>query len=327
MITILARLKDFLRGQMMCRLSNVATYALMVGVGLTGAGCGQVGMLQAKMAIRDAHAAYQAQDYRKAVEKYEAALVADPTFTQAYFFLGNSYDNLYMAGGGTNRDQLLAKAVDNYKLAAEKDPTTKKLALQYLVAAYGSDKLNDAGQAEPLLKELIALDPKDPATYFQLAKIYEDNGDYEQAEQKYNEAKDARPTDPTVYMQLAGYHNRQGDFDKTMDALNQRVQHEPSNPEAYYTVATYYWDKVYRDFRLKDADKKMYVQSGVNAIDKAISIKSDYIEALIYKGLLLRLEANLEKDPGKQQALLKEAEKLNETASDLRKKKAAGAGD
>ncbi len=49
---------------------------------------------------------------------------------------------------------------------------------------------------------------------------------------------------------------------------------------------------------------------GITAVDKALSIKPDYSDAMTYKGLLLRLEANLEKDPAKQQQLLKEANEL-----------------
>ena len=45
----------------------------------------------------------------------------------------------------------------------------------------------------------------------------------------------------------------------------------------------------------------------MTAIDHALQIKPDYVEAIVYKGLLLRLQANLEKDPAKQQQLLKDA--------------------
>ena len=106
-------------------------------------------------------------------------------------------------------------------------------------------------------------------------------------------------------MQLAGFYNSQGDFDKTIAAVTDRTKVEPNNPEAYQTLATYYWDKAYRDFRLNDKEKLQYVLSGLEAVDKAISIKSDYMEAIAYKNLLLRLQANLEKDPAKQQALLR----------------------
>ena len=42
------------------------------------------------------------------------------------------------------------------------------------------------------------------------------------------------------------------------------------------------------------------------------------------KGLLLRLQANMEKDVAKQNDLIKEAKALADKAEDLRKKKAAG---
>jgi tetratricopeptide (TPR) repeat protein len=264
---------------------------LVAGLGVALAGCSQVAGLKGKMAFKDANALYQQQDYRKAAEKYEEALAADPNLTAAYFFLGNSYDNLFKPArrGEAANDQLLTKAIENYKKAAEleQDPKIKKLALEYLVAAYGPDKMNDPTQAEPMVQRMIELDPKDPANYFALAKIYEDTGNYEQAEATLIKAREAKPNDPAVYMQLAGYYNRQGEFEKTIEALEARTQQEPNNPEAFYTIATYYWDKAYRDFRLPDAEKKKYVESGVAAVDKAISLKNDYMEALVYKNLLL----------------------------------------
>ena len=122
-------------------------------------------------------------------------------------------------------------------------------------------------------------------------------------------------------MQLAGYYNRQGDFPKTIEALGQRVALEPNNPEAHYTVSTYYWDKAYRDFRLKDAEKLDMVMKGIESVDKAIQIKDDYMEAIAYKNLLLRLQANLIKDPSRQQALIREADQLRDRAEQMRKAK------
>ena len=75
-------------------------------------------------------------------------------------------------------------------------------------------------------------------------------------------AKKAKPNDPAVYMTLAGYYNRQGQFDKTIEALEERASKEPNNPEAFYTIAVYYWDEAYRDFKLKDAEKKEFVAEG-----------------------------------------------------------------
>ena len=313
----------------MRKLSSRAMVVLVAGMSLAAAGCGQIGMLQARMAFKDANQLYSGQDYRGAAAKYEEAIAADPTLVNAYFFLGNSYDNLYRPArrGEPANDELLTKAVENYKksASAEQDPKIRQLALEYLVAAYGPDKLNDPAQQEPIVQEMIKLNPNEPTNYFALAKIYEDNGDYEAAEQTFLKAKEVRPQEPTVYTQLAGFYNRQGDFDKTIAALQERAQREPNNPEAHHLIATYYWDKVYRDFRLPDTEKRKFIEAGISSEDKAIELKSDYFEAITYKNLLLRLQANVEKDPARQQALLKEADRLRDQAQELRKKQQAGA--
>ena len=63
---------------------------------------------------------------------------------------------------------------------------------------------------------------------------------------------------------------------------------------------------------------------GLAAIEKALQLKPDYVEAIVYKGLLLRAEALLEKDPAKQQQLIKDATTLSEKANAMRKAKTAG---
>jgi tetratricopeptide (TPR) repeat protein len=315
--------------------ASLACAAMLALGSLTStAGCAKVGEIKAKKAFKSANQAYQQQDYKKAGELYEETVAADPNLASAYFFLGNSYDNQYKPSkkGDAANDALLTKAVENYQKAAEKlsasvKPDDKKLgtlSLQYLVAAYGPDKLNDPAKAEPVVQKMIQLEPGEPSNYFALAKIYEDAGAYDEAEKVLQQAKAARPTDPAVYMTLAGYYNRQGHFDKTIEALEERAAKEPNNPEAFYTIATYYWDEAYRDFKLKEAEKRAFVGKGVEAVDHALQIKPDYMEALVYKNLLLRLQANLEKDPAKQQQLIKDADKLRDKAQELRKQKAAG---
>src|SRR5713226_5785141 len=87
-------------------------------------GCAKVGEIKAKKAFKSANQAYQAQDYKKAADFYEEAIAAAPDTQaghQSYFFLGNSYDNLYKPSkkGDAANDALLQKAVQNYQKAAE----------------------------------------------------------------------------------------------------------------------------------------------------------------------------------------------------------------
>lgn len=311
--------------------SRAALLAVSLSLaGLGASACSQVATLKANMAFKDANAAYSSQRYKEAIDKYKEALEHKPDLAIAYFYLGNSYDNLYKPArkGEAQNDAYLQEAVNYYKKATEtiEEPKLRKLSYEYLLASYGSDKLNDPSQAEPIVRKMIEMEPDEPTNYFALAKIYEDAGNYEQAEATLLKAKEARPKDSTVYMQLAAFYNRQGRFDKTIESLEERAAAEPDNPEAYYTIATYLWDKTFRDFRLKDAEKRAYLEKGVAATDKALQIKSDYLEAIVYKGLLLRLQANIEKDRAKQLALLKEADELRDKAKALQKTKQTGAG-
>ncbi len=297
-------------------------------------GCAKVGQLKALKSLKAAHAAYKQQDYKAASELYEETVQADPGQAVAYFYLGNSYDQQYKPSkkGDPANDALLGKAAQNYQTAAEKlsasdkpdDKKLSKLSLEYLVSVYGSDKLNDPAKAEPVVQHMIQLDPSETTNYFALAKIYEDAGAYDAAEQMLLKAKEVKPNDPDVYSQLAGYYNRQAQFEKTIEALEQGAAKQPNNPEAFYKIATYYWDEAYRDARLKEAQKKDFVQKGLTAIDRAIEIKPDYIDALVYKGLLLRVQAPFEKDKKKQDELLNQAKQWHDKAEELKKKKATG---
>ena len=309
-------------------LGRIASLAVVLALAAGLVGCSQYGKLQAKRAFKEANVLYAQQEYKRAAALYEEAIAQDPELSVAYFYLANSYDNLFKPSrkGEPENDAYLTKAIEFYTKASEKeqDPTLRKRSFEFLVAAYGPDKMNDPSQQEPIVDRMIQLDPQDPTNYFALAKIREDAGDYPKAEEVLLKAKAARPNDPQVYLQLAGFYNRQEEFEKTIEALQQRAAIEPNNPEAFYTISTYYWDKAYRDFRLKEAEKKEFVLKGIEQGDKALQLKPDYMEALTYKNLLLRLQANLEKDQAKQSALLKEADKLRDQAMELQKKQAAG---
>jgi tetratricopeptide (TPR) repeat protein len=315
--------------------SSAACLALVMGLGVALAGCGYIGQVRAMKAFKDGNKAYGASDWRAAAAKYEEAAqmtAGDETCEWCpaiYFYLGNSYDNMYRPArkGEPENDALLTKAVENYKLASEKlteeSSPKRSLALEFLVATYGPDKLADPTQAEPVVKRMIELSPNEPTNYFQLAKIYEDSGEYQLAEETYLKGRDARPNDPTVYLTVAGYYNRQGDFPKLVENLRKRIELEPNNPEAHYTLATYHWDKASRDFRLSDKEKLQLVLDGLDAVNKALEIKPDYIEAMTYKGLLLRTQALVVKDPKLQQELIREGTALGDKANEMRKARAS----
>jgi tetratricopeptide (TPR) repeat protein len=147
---------------------------LFVALSVAAAGCGRysISNIRSLKAFQDANALYKKAEYKQAIGEYERSLKFNPELGFAYFFLGNSYDNLYKPArkGEPENDANLNKAAENYRLAIQKlsaatDPKEieiRKLTYEYLIAAYGPDKLNDFSKAEPIAKELIASEPNDP---------------------------------------------------------------------------------------------------------------------------------------------------------------------
>jgi tetratricopeptide (TPR) repeat protein len=319
------------------RTVPAAALALLAVVSLVAAGCGKYSYanLKAMKAFKDANALYAAQDWKNSAAKYEEAIAQNPDLSapapdgsgvSPYFFLANSYDNLYKPSraGEAENDAYMQKAIENYKKSAERDSgEMRKRAMQYLIAAYGPEKLNRPEEAEPIVQKMISMDPNDPENYAQLSKIYEDAGRYEEAEAALLKAKEVKPNDPTVYTTLSGFYNRQGDFEKTMEALHQAAELEPNNPEGFQRVAVFYWEKAFRDHRLPTPQKKEYIQKGIEATNKALTLNGEYVDALTYKNILLRMQANEETDRAKQQNLLREADELRNRAIELGKKKTA----
>ena len=320
------------------RTVSVALAVLVVGLSAATAGCGKYSLqnLKAMKAFKEANDHYRGGRWREAAERYEAVIAANPDystnpdFAAAYFFLGNSYDNLYKPArkGEPENDAYMTKAIENYTKGFEmsSDPVIKQRSLEYLAAAYGPDKLADPGQAEPVVQKMISLNPNDPQGYFQLTKIYEDAGRYEEAEAALMKARDSRPNDPAVYNAIAGYYNRQGDFDKTMEAFQKAAELEPNNPQGYHLIGSYYQEKAQKDFRINDAQKRDFIARGIAAEDKALSLNPNYIDALVYKNILLRQQANLEKDPARQKELLRQADEIRNKAMQLQKSGAKPAG-
>jgi tetratricopeptide (TPR) repeat protein len=310
--------------------ASAGALAVILGVSVGASACGKYSFaaLGARKAVREAHELYKASKYKDAAERYEAAIAGDPTLEGAHFFLANSYDNLYKPSraGEPENDAYMQKAIEWYKKAAEKEPNPlyRQRSMQYLVAAYGPEKLNNPAEAEPIVKRMIEMDPGEYLNYVELSKIYENAGRYDEAEAQLLKAREVKPKQPEVYAALSAFYNRQGEFDKTVDALNTAADLQPENPQGYQLVAVFFWEKAFKDKRLTPVQQRDYIMKGLEATDKALKLNPDYVDALTYKNILLRMQGNLETDLKKREALILQADDLRNRAQELNKKKASG---
>ena len=307
---------------------------LVVGVSLAAAGCGKysISNIRSLKAFQDGTYAYQRKDFSGAAEAYTRAVSHNPENGFAYFFLGNSYDNLFKPArkGEPDNDAFLTRAIENYRKAIEKlavaeepqAPNFRKRSYEFLISAYGPDKMNDFSQAEPLALELISIDPNEPGNYSALSRLYEDQGRYEDAEAILQKLAAQRPNDPLSYQFLAGYYERQGNFEKTIEAWRQRANAEPNNPEAWQAIATFYFKETTENRTLKPNMARDYTIAGIEATDRAIALNPEYFEAVAYKNILLRQRARFEPSQATQKQLIAEADVLMKRAEALQAKQA-----
>jgi tetratricopeptide (TPR) repeat protein len=308
---------------------NCAKLAVVVLAAMPLTGCTFFSELSAVRTFKDANLAYQRANYDEAIELYEEVLeVIDAggdselaaNLTPAYFYIANAYDSQFQPGlQDPENIETLDEAIKYYELAVDNisDTSLKTLSMQYLVAAFGSNKANDPSRAEPVIRAMILDDPENPDNYFRLAQLYEQAGMFDDAEAIYRAVQGLRVDDPIVYLQMAGFYSRAGEFDLTISALEERAQIEPDNPEAFYTIATYYWEKAFRDFRITQVQKLEYVMAGIGASDRALALNERYIDALVYKNILLRMQANVTEDVDEQESLIAEADELKALADQL----------
>jgi tetratricopeptide (TPR) repeat protein len=314
-------------------------------------------LVQAKAAFKDGNRLYKEENYRRAIEEYERAVQLKPDFAEAHFYLASSHQSLYRPGkeGDENRMRL-DKAIEHYEKALEFNkadtPNLQQVrlnALGALTAIYSEPPLSNYEKALGYAEQLVKDNPNDIKNLYAMANLYEKFNRVAEAEQTYVKVAEQNPKDPKACGALAAFYNkalwdeqgqvwvegqsngaRRAKFDAAIATLGRCADIDPTDPEGHYKLAMFYWDKAYRDPMLGDREKDTYADKGIEAVDTSLETKPDYWQAIVAKGLLFRVKAQVARSPAERKRYLDQAILLQKQAGDLRKEQqaaaAAGAG-
>jgi protein TonB len=189
------------------------------------------------------------------------------------------------------------------------------------------------GEARPASSretELIKLIAADPASanarqhYRELAELQLARGATAEAESTLQGALAAFPQDARMLSAAAGFYVKQGNFERAVELLENSAATDPSNPSGHFIVATYYWERAQKDQALTPVEKRTYLNRGIDATDRALALNADYMEALTYKNIMLRMLANMETDATRRAQMIAEADTLRNRAIALSKSRGAG---
>jgi len=314
-------------------------------------------LVQAKAAFKDGNRLYKEENYRAAIEEYERAVKLKPNFAEAHFYLASSEQSLYRPGKeGDENKMRLEKAVEHYEKSLEvnraNSDNLKQVRLNTLgalTAIYSEPPLQNYEKALGYAEQLVRDNPNDVKNLYAMANLYEKFGRVAEAEQTYKKVVEQNPKDAKACGALAAFYNkplwdekgnvwvegqsagaRYAKFDDAITTLDKCADIDPNDPEGHYKLAMFFWDKAYRDPLLGDKEKDQYADKGIEAVDQSLQVKPDYWQAIVAKGLLFRVKAQVAKNPADRKKYLDQAILLQKQATDIRKEQqaatAAGAG-
>ena len=156
-----------------------------------------------------------------------------------------------------------------------------------------------------------------------MANLYEKFDKVDKAEETYKKVAEVNPNDAKACAALAGFYNKplwdaQSKFDDAIETLQRCATIDPNDPAGFYKVAVFFWDKAFRDPLITDKQKDEYADKGLESVDKALAIKPDYVDGLVYKGLLLRVKAQVTNNLRLRQQYLDQAQTMAKQAKELR---------
>jgi tetratricopeptide (TPR) repeat protein len=323
--------------------------AALLPLVVLGTGCN---LVQAKAAFKDGNRLYKEENYRKAVDFYERAVELKPDFAEAHFYLASSNQSLYRPGKeGDENKQRLDKAIEHYEKSLEvnkaNNPNLKQLRLNTLgalTAIYSDPPLTNYEKALSFAEQLVKDNPDDTKNLYAMANLYEKFGRVPEAEQTYVRVTEQNPNDAKACGALAAFYNkplwdetgavwvenvskgaRRAKFTSAIATLERCAGLDKTDPSGYYKLAMFFWDKAYRDPLITDKEKNEYADKGIATVDTALGMKPDYWEAIITKGLLYRVKAQVSTNPAERKRYLEQAVLLQKQAMDLRKETQAAA--
>jgi tetratricopeptide (TPR) repeat protein len=228
---------------------------------------------------QDAHAK---NDYKKAIEFYEAAIKLKPEFPEAEF-------QRAMALLATNRKD---EAIEGFNRAVALRPDW---ALAY--SKFGSllgHYFKDPARAEPILRKAIELDKTDVDALVALAEIRQDAGDITEALKLVRSATSVEGAKSWTWRKRSFVELAAGDKTSALASVDKALMLDPKDPSARYDRAKLRLEIGDRDGAF--ADLKIYEAAAGRDLPTAFDLAQLYDRAGKRDDALRVLDALDEKD-------------------------------
>jgi len=118
-----------------------------------------------------------------------------------------------------------------------------------------------------------------------------------------------QPDNANAIAGLAEMYASTGNLGKSREMYLRLTKSSPQNSTAFYSVAATDWLLAFNKTNpLPEADKVRLIDEGLQHVDIALSLNPQYVDAMAYKNLLLRMKADTTQDASERARLLGEAD-------------------
>jgi tetratricopeptide (TPR) repeat protein len=170
---------------------------------------------------------YQKKDYARAAKEFQRAISMDPTNTDSYNFLAQTYLQQNKTG----------EAIKTYKISlsidSSQDAVHRSLASIYL----GKKQYSDA---EKEYKASIKLNQTDTVAPYMLGQMYQQMGRNSDGELQFQKVIRMAPKDANPYYALGALYNKEGKYSDAVKQLTQAVKLKPKLVAAQFELGVAY---------------------------------------------------------------------------------------
>ncbi|HEX6790413.1 MAG TPA: hypothetical protein VF247_03805 [Candidatus Krumholzibacteria bacterium] len=228
-------------------------------------GCGVTDRLNARLDLKKGNQSYLAGEYRDAVAHYDHALARVPTLSRAYLNRAYSQEAMFRASESLDERRALADSA----------------AASFLKYAELAEAGHGAGDSKAPKRERIDE---------HVLTLYLDSLQPSKASDLLARRLREHPNDMASLQMLANLAVEQGNLDEALRWHRRRVELAPDEPEGHVALAVMAWDFSNHNM-VADSLRTPLLDEGVKNAERAIELKPDYFEALVYANLLYREKA------------------------------------
>lgn len=256
--------------------------------------------LQARIDLKHGNESYLSGDYRAAIGFYDRAVGRVPTLSRAYLNKAYSQVALFRASVDFDERRTLADSA-----------ATSFLRYRELAESGHTADDDDVPDPERIDQHVLTL--------------YLDTAQTDKAIALLEARLHSHPRDMAALQMLANLAVEQGDLETALRWHRHRLQIEADQPEAYHALAVMVWRFSHGD-QIPEEQRDALLDEGMRAAERAIELRPDYYEALIYANLLYREKARFAKTDAEKAEYEARYLEFEERARQVRQKDTANPG-